>query len=330
MVELTKKEYKIIAKNRGIEEPQKMSTQELLDTLSRYDSRRKVKNTRKNLLNNRTRKIAKIPNISKNELNQVKKVQRKPIDELKRIARLRRIKNSEKITKEELIIVLLKSGKSTLENNFIKHFNNNTDDDTYDDKIRGKISDINIIFSRIGNIVTNKDRKKIKREIYKMEKKENLSDKEKEVIYNHLVELVNTLNKKKTYQYNDRDDINYYGISDIENLFSNIDDYYKPILVKSSFKTNYKYFESRGDKNKKMAVKQYLYKIVPYLRDKINNHKAIRNESKEWKIQINMHANSISSKDTGETRIIYVWIENEEINLGNETDDMIKELFNFF
>ena len=197
MVELTKKEYNIIAKNRGIEEPQKMSTQELLDTLSRYDSRRKVKNTRKNLLNNRTRKIAKIPNISKNELNQVKKVQRKPIDELKRIARLRRIKNSEKITKEELIIVLLKSGKSTLKNNFIKHFNNNTDDDTYDDKIRGKISDINIIFSRIGNIVTNKDRKKIKREIYKMEKKENLSDKEKEVIYNHLVELVNTLNKKK-------------------------------------------------------------------------------------------------------------------------------------
>ena len=43
-----------------------------------------------------------------------------------------------------------------------------------------------------------------------------------------------------------------------------------------------------------------------------------------------MHANSISSKDTGETRTIYVWIENEEINLGNETDDMIKELFNFF
>ena len=154
-----------------------------------------------------------------------------------------------------------------------------------------------------------------------MEKKENLSDKEKEVIYNHLVELVNTLNKKKIYQYNDRDDINYYGISDIENLFSNIDDYYKPILVKSSFKTNYKYFESRGDKNKKLAVKQYLYKIVPYLRDIINN---------QWKIQINMHANSISSKDTGETRTIYVWSENEEIKLGNETDDIIKELFNFF
>ena len=47
-----------------------------------------------------------------------------------------------KLTKEDLIITLLKSASSTLGNNFMKHFNNNTDDDTHD-KIRGKISDIN-------------------------------------------------------------------------------------------------------------------------------------------------------------------------------------------
>ena len=92
---------------------------------------------------------------------------------------MRIIKNSEKLTKEELNIALLKSESSTLENNFMKHFNNNTDDDdddddAYGDKIRGKISDINMTFSRLGNIVTNKDRKKIKREIYEIEKKENL------------------------------------------------------------------------------------------------------------------------------------------------------------
>ena len=44
---------------------------------------------------------------------------------------------------------------------------------------------------------------------------------------------------------------------------------------------------------------------MPYLRDQINDHK-----SKEWKIQINMHVNFISSKDTGETRTIYVWSDN--------------------
>ena len=48
-----------------------------------------------------------------------------------------------KLTKEDLIITLLKSASSTLGNNFMKHFNNNnTDDDTHD-KVRGKISDIN-------------------------------------------------------------------------------------------------------------------------------------------------------------------------------------------
>ena len=46
MVELTRKEYNIISKNRGIIEPQKMSTKELMSTLSRYDSRLKVKNNR--------------------------------------------------------------------------------------------------------------------------------------------------------------------------------------------------------------------------------------------------------------------------------------------
>ena len=69
---------------------------------------------------------------------------------------------------------------------------------------------------------------------------------------------------------------------------------------------------------------------MPYLRDIINDHKAIRNESKERKIQITMHVNFISSKDTGETRTIYVQSDNKEIRLGNETYDIIKELLNSF
>ena len=65
--------------------------------------------------------------------------------------------------------------------------------------------------------------------------------------------------------------------------------------------------------------------IMPYLRDLTNN-----NKSNEWKIQINMHVNFISSKDTGEARTIYIWSDNEEIRLGNETDDIVKEPFKSF
>ena len=76
-----------------------MSTQELIDTLSKYDSRRKAKSSHRKLLKIKIGKIAKIQNISKNELNQAEKLQNKSIDELKAIARLRRIKNTDKLTK---------------------------------------------------------------------------------------------------------------------------------------------------------------------------------------------------------------------------------------
>ena len=64
---------------------------------------------------------------------------------------------------------------------------------------------------------------------------------------------------------------------------------------------------------------------MPYLSDLINDHK-----TNEWKIQINMHVNFISSNVTGETHIIFVWSNNEGNRLGNETDDIIKGLINFF
>ena len=43
-----------------------------------------------------------------------------------------------------------------------------------------------------------------------------------------------------------------------------------------------------------------------------------------------MRVNFISSKYTRETRNIYLRSNNEEVRLDNETDDIIKELFNSF
>ena len=84
-----------------------------------------------------------------------------------------------------------------MERNYMKYFNNSTIDDTYDDKIKDKINNIRMILSRLGNIVN--DRKKIKKYLYEIEKKQNLSDNEKEKIYDHLVKLVNTLDKKEEH-----------------------------------------------------------------------------------------------------------------------------------
>ena len=105
--------------------------------------------------------------------------------------------------------------------------------------------------------------------------------------------------------------------------------FYKPVVVKTSVKGGYKYYECKGGKDNKLSRKQYLYKIMSYLSDLVNYHKAISNESKEMKIQINMNVNFVSSNDTGEIRTIFVWSDNEEIRPGNETD-IIKRLLNSF
>ena len=45
------------------------------------------------------------------------------------------------------------------------------------------------------------------------------------------------------------------------------------VKIKSNFIDNYIEYESRGDRQK-LSVKEYLFMIMPYLRDMINNHKA--------------------------------------------------------
>ena len=67
--------------------------------------------------------------------------------------------------------------------------------------------------------------------------------------------------------------------------------------------------------------------IIPYLRDIINDHKATE---KAWKIQITMRVNFISSKDTGETRTIFIWSDSVSIMWASDTDDIISELFKSF
>ena len=43
-----------------------------------------------------------------------------------------------------------------------------------------------------------------------------------------------------------------------------------------------------------------------------------------------MHVNFISSRDTGETRIYYVWSDNVSIMQGENTNAIIRKIFNSF
>ena len=155
-IKTTRREYNMIAEKRGIQNPQDMSINGLLDALSRYDSKRKVYIIRRKLQRLGLEKIAKLQNISKKDFNKVKKMQEKSIDEFKAIARSRKISNFIKLTKD-LILTLLKSESNALENN--NNNNNNSNNNANNDN--DKISYIRIVLRRLGNTITNKDRKKI-------------------------------------------------------------------------------------------------------------------------------------------------------------------------
>ena len=86
--------------------------------------------------------------------------------------------------KEELIISLLKSKPSTAE-----IFNNNLNDD--------KISDIKRILNTLRDIPPRKYRKEIKKKLYDIENKKNLSELEKEETDYYFTKLVRILNKKE-------------------------------------------------------------------------------------------------------------------------------------
>ena len=121
------------------------------------------------------------------------------------------------------------------------------------------------------------------------------------------------------------------------------EDYYKPIIAKSAFDSNYIQYESKGDKGKNLSIKKYLNIIKPYLIDIINEHKTyglvryhsgnktwLEETSSEWKIQLTMAINFISSKGFDETRTMHTKSNNVEIMIGSKTDEIMEDLFESF
>ena len=182
--------------------------------------------------------------------------------------------------------------------------------------------------------------KEIRKNLYEIENENNPSESKIKEIERNLTELEENLFKTKKYY--DYEDIVYRRIRNVRDLFElSIDeDYYKPIIAKSTFDGNYIEYESKGDKGKNLSIKKYLNMIKPYLTDIINNHKTrglvrhhsgdktwLEQTSSEWKIQLTMGINFISSKDSDETRTMHTKINNVEIMIGSETDEIIEDLF---
>ena len=116
-------------------------------------------------------------NLSEDEFSQIAEMHGQSQEKLKQIAKIRRIKNYEKMKKKDLIS-LLKSKQSIAElfnNNNNDNNNNNNNNNVYDNEISG----IRRILSRLRDTIPKKDRKEIRDKLYKIEHQGNISKTEK-------------------------------------------------------------------------------------------------------------------------------------------------------
>ena len=149
--------------------------------------------------------------------------------------------------------------------------------------------------------------------------------------------------------YDFADDDEYRKIGSIRRLFKGFDkDYYKPIRSDVGFDgriNDYIEYMSRDDRYENLSPEEYLDMIRPYLRDLINYHKPktrLSNEENnsdtnetnnnddergEWKIQLVMQNNCISTKNFEDTRTIYSASRPAEVFMGTDTNDTIDALF---
>ena len=209
---LYRRELNIIARCLDIKSPNKISTNELLYILKKYLVVKKLEDLNLNKLAKR--------HIQINELDRIQKLNELSYETLKRLGELQRIKNYNTLSKEDLIYVLLRS-KNSNEDNYISNIINRINTSDLDNELRAIINYIRETVTKLGTIITKKERTKSTKELYETLKKINntnrntrFSKKQKEPLLKKLIDQNNSLVKKERFTHSDYDDLQYQGITE--------------------------------------------------------------------------------------------------------------------
>ena len=171
---------------------------------------------------------------------------------MKTIAKARGIK-AYKSTSEERLLSVLNESES------VKESGKNFDD--------ARIEKVKKDFNKLRDTLFRPTIKEIRQDLYRIENKKKSSTQKIEKIEKNLFRF----KKHKDY-----DDIEYRGIRDLFDL-SIDEDYYKPRKTNDAFNSNYIEYESKGNKNKTLSIKEYLNMVRPCLNDIINDNKLKEN-----------------------------------------------------
>ena len=160
-------------------------------------------------------------------------------------------------------------------------------------EIHSKINDIRLQVFQVSPYIDKKEHSKIRKRLYDIKKITKIN----RSLKNKLLKELNSISIDLKFIYknmiSDYRDDNYANINDIEYMFGDIDDYYRPVLTSSLFDGGYWRYHFRGDKLRNMSVKSYLDKIIPYLRMLIDENKAY-----EQKIQLDLGFNMVDISDS--------------------------------
>ena len=214
------------------------------------------------------------------------------------------IKNHKRKSNEELL-------QTIKENKALKQHKN-----------KEKIDSIREDFKNLSYKLSKSELKDIKSTLYTIEKTKKISTKKTSEYLDKLDKRILELDKYKDY-----DDFEYKRIKDIENSFTTTTgkDYYKPKLVNSSYNNKYVQYESKGDRI--LSISEYFSLIEKYLRELIDECK----DQGEWELQLTAVIKFISLKPgSDEIRTMYVRSDNEEFMSGDDTNEIIKLLFQSF
>ena len=174
-----------------IKKPHKLSLNSLINLFRQFLVTKKLNDLGLNKLLKRHIKITELDRIQKlNELSH---------NVLKELGNLQQIRNYDMLTKEDLIYALLRS-QNRNEDNYFSRITSVLDTSTLDNEINAQIDDIMQLVTRLGNLLTNKERSKITKELNDILKKINnrnrntrLRKKQKENILLRLIKQHNSL-----------------------------------------------------------------------------------------------------------------------------------------
>ena len=166
---LNRKELNIIAKNVKIKKRHKLSINSLLNLLRDFLIKKELNDLNLNKLSKRY--------ISINELDRVRKLDELSHKTLKELGELQQVRNYDKLSKEDLIYSLLRS-ENPNEDKYITLVTSTFDTSMLDEEIKEEINNIKQTVSRFGNLLTNKERTKITKELHNILKKKIITKKE--------------------------------------------------------------------------------------------------------------------------------------------------------